>query len=156
MFGRSGWQESNEIQFFMKALLTSVVLLLFATRLGFAAEPKIIELWPEGVPNLKTNWSEEKIVDGRITNVHKPTLLMFAPEAANANGTAIVFCPGGGYVRIAIGGADGVARLLAISIRWASPCSSLNIGWLNTAILRRCRTCCARCGWCVRTRRSLA
>jgi acetyl esterase/lipase len=72
-----------------------------------AAEPKVIELWPEGVPNLKTNWSDEKIVDGRITNVHKPTLTLYTPDPTNANGTAIIYCPGGGYVRLAIGAGGG-------------------------------------------------
>jgi len=93
----------------MKLLLTWFVFISLGCQTIRAAEPKVIELWPEGVPNLKTNWSEEKIVDGRITNVHKPTLLMFAPEATNANGTAVIYCPGGGYVRISIGGADGGA-----------------------------------------------
>ena len=68
-----------------------------------AADPGIIELWPEGVPDLKTNASEEKIVNGRITNVHHPALLVYEPTSGATNGTAMIYCPGGGYVRIAIG-----------------------------------------------------
>jgi acetyl esterase/lipase len=89
----------------MKTLIRILTFLFIACQTLHAAEPKIIELWPEGVPNLKTNWSEEKIVNGRITNVHKPTLLEFAPT--NQNGTAIIFCPGGGYVRLSIGAGGG-------------------------------------------------
>jgi acetyl esterase/lipase len=91
----------------MKPILKSLLLLLFASQTIRAAEPKVIELWPDGVPNLKTNWSDEKIVDGRITNVHKPTLTLYAPDPTNANGTAVIYCPGGGYVRLAIGAGGG-------------------------------------------------
>lgn len=65
--------------------------------------PKVIELWPEGVPGLHKDASDEKMVNGRVVNVHRPTLTVFAPERTNANGTAVIFCPGGGYVRLAVG-----------------------------------------------------
>lgn len=65
-------------------------------------EPKVIELWPEGVPDLHADASEEKNVDGRITNIHHPALLEFSPEQGKTNGTAVIFCPGGGYVRLRI------------------------------------------------------
>ena len=68
-----------------------------------AAPPKVIELWPEGVPDLRKDASDEKLVNGRVVNVHRPTLTVFAPERAKANGTAVIFCPGGGYVRLAVG-----------------------------------------------------
>src|ERR1044071_5884655 len=68
-----------------------------------AAAPKVIELWPEGVPDIRKDASEEKMVNGRVVNVHRPTLTAFAPERAKANGTAVIFCPGGGYVRLAVG-----------------------------------------------------
>jgi len=67
----------------------------------------VIELWPEGVPDLRADASEEKVVNGRVTNVHRPTMLVYAPEPAKAVGTAVIFCPGGGYVRLAIGDAGG-------------------------------------------------
>jgi len=78
-----------------------------------AAEPQVIPLWPEGVPNLKTNASPEKIVDGRISNIHQPSLLVFRPDPTNVNGTAVIFCSGGGYVRIAVNPAgDTITRRL--------------------------------------------
>jgi len=74
------------------------------TTLG-AAEAKVIDLWPEGVPDLKADAGPEKDVGGgRFTNIHHPTLTMFAPE--KPNGTAIIYAPGGGYIRVA-GGVDG-------------------------------------------------
>lgn len=70
-----------------------------------AAEPRVIDLWPEGVPDLKADAGPEKDDGtGRFTNIHHPTLTVFAPE--KPNGTAIIYAPGGGYIRVA-GGRDG-------------------------------------------------
>jgi acetyl esterase/lipase len=91
------------------AFLLAFGMAMLALTAVHAAEPRVLDLWPEGVPGLHTNASEEKIVDGRITNVHHPTLTVYAPDPARANGTAVICCPGGGYVRLAIGedgGAD--------------------------------------------------
>jgi acetyl esterase/lipase len=66
-------------------------------------QPPVIPLWPEGVPGLRPDASPEKIVNERIVNVHWPTLTVYAPEKGKANGTAVIYCPGGGYVRLAIG-----------------------------------------------------
>ncbi|MFL6208669.1 MAG: alpha/beta hydrolase [Pyrinomonadaceae bacterium] len=68
---------------------------------------QVIELWPEGVPGLHADASPEKMVDGRIVNVHRPTLTVYAPARPTTNGTAVIFCPGGGYVRLAVGGSSG-------------------------------------------------
>lgn len=86
-------------------LPTCALLAITASVLG--AEPKILPLWPEGVPDLKSNASDEKIVDGRITNIHRPTLTVFEPRDAPGNATAVIVCPGGGYVRLAIGAKGG-------------------------------------------------
>ncbi len=67
-----------------------------------AADPAIINLWPEGVPGLKADAGPEKeIADGRVSNIHYPSLTVFAPAAGKANGTAVIVCPGGSYVRLA-------------------------------------------------------
>jgi acetyl esterase/lipase len=94
-------------------LLCCFSLLLLALADASAAERLVIPLWPEGVPNLKTNASPEKIVDGRISNIHQPALLVFRPDATNVNGTAVIFCSGGGYVRIAVNtNGDAITRRL--------------------------------------------
>ncbi len=83
-----------------------VALLVAAAAVNAPAQGmnrKVVELWPEGVPGLRADASEEKLVNGRVVNVHRPTLTVFAPERAKANGTAVIFCPGGGYVRLAVG-----------------------------------------------------
>jgi acetyl esterase/lipase len=72
---------------------------------AFAADFKIIDLWPEGVPDLKADGGPEKDDGtGRITNIHHPTLTVFAPE--KPHGTAVIYAPGGGYIRVA-GGVNG-------------------------------------------------
>lgn len=93
----------------MKKLALTVLLLLCSAAVARAAGPKVIPLWPEGVPGLKADAADEKIVDGRVVGVHYPTLTLYAAPADKANGTAVILCPGGGYVRLSIGengGAD--------------------------------------------------
>lgn len=69
-----------------------------------AAQPTVIDLWPEGVPGLKADAGPEKDDgNGRYSNVHRPTLTVYAPPTGRANGTAIIYAPGGGYVRVAAG-----------------------------------------------------
>jgi len=83
-------------------LLTGWVgVLVVGQRVG-AAEPRVIELWPEGVPNLNTNLSGDKVVSNRIVSVQKPSMLVFTPDPTNASGSAVIFCSGGGYVRISV------------------------------------------------------
>jgi acetyl esterase/lipase len=42
-------------------------------------------------------WNEDV-----VTNVTKPTLTLYRPAAGTANGTAIVICPGGGFMALSI------------------------------------------------------
>lgn len=68
-----------------------------------AVEPHVIDLWPEGVPELKPDAGSEKEDNGRFSNIHHPTLTVYAPPAGRANGTGVIYAAGGGYVRVAIG-----------------------------------------------------
>jgi acetyl esterase/lipase len=73
-----------------------------------------IPLWPNGVPDEKGNVGEEHdttMADGdlvagkrviRLTNVSQPTITLYRPSKGNANGTAVVVCPGGGYSILAM------------------------------------------------------
>jgi acetyl esterase/lipase len=42
------------------------------------------------------------VTDRSITNVSQPSVTVYLPTGAKANGTAIVICPGGGYGHLAI------------------------------------------------------
>jgi acetyl esterase/lipase len=86
-------------------VLSLFALLIISPLRSPAAQPApVIELWPEGVPDLKADAGPEKdLGEGRYTNIHHPTLTVFAPPAGTANGTAMIYAPGGGYVRVAAG-----------------------------------------------------
>src|SRR5215471_4283311 len=83
------------------ALAAVAVAAVWPARRARAAE-KVIDLWAEGVPRAKADAPPEHIEDGRVYNVNVPTLTVFAPPAGTANGTAMIVCPGGGYVRLAV------------------------------------------------------
>ena len=69
----------------------------------------VIDLWPEGVPGLHAGAGPTKDDgQGHFTGVHYPTLTVYAPPAGTANGTAVIYAPGGGYVRLATGLNGGI------------------------------------------------
>ena len=73
---------------------------------------KAIALWPEGVPGRKANASGEQFVDGRVVNVHEPSLVYYAPVGVPAR-TAVIACAGGSYARLAMDNeVAGVVRQL--------------------------------------------
>ena len=86
-------------------LLASLLLCVFALNIS-SASPLVIPLWPEGVPGLKSNAVPDVEYDTRITNVHFPTITMYAPDVTKSSGVAVVFSPGGGYVRVGNGRTD--------------------------------------------------
>lgn len=89
----------------MKLRLVGVVAFLAMSPFVRAASaPRVIDLWPEGVPDLRADATPEKDVGGgRFTNIHHPTLTVYAAPAEKANGTGVILASGGGYIRVAIG-----------------------------------------------------
>ncbi len=88
----------------LRPIFTTLFCLVFASAAWAAVQPAVIDLWPEGVPGLKADAGPEKDDgNGRYSNVHRPTLTVYAPAPGQANGTAIIYAPGGGYVRVAAG-----------------------------------------------------
>jgi len=92
----------------------AAVLLLAAGSVAGGAETQIIPLWPEGVPGRLPDGGQERLEDGRVSNVQEPTMTHFSP--ASPTGTAVIVCPGGGYSRLSIirEGQDVAARLNAL------------------------------------------
>jgi acetyl esterase/lipase len=67
----------------------------------------IIPLYDGAIPGSKpvvNKEKDEKGTDGgsRISKVSAPTLSVFLPAKEKANGTAVIICPGGGYVRLSM------------------------------------------------------
>nr|WP_315254625.1 alpha/beta hydrolase [uncultured Duganella sp.] len=81
----------------MKKLL--LVLMLGAAGLASAAN-HVIPLWPEGVPGQR-DIGPEVVGKGYTSNVSEATLTLVSPAVDHPNGTAVIICPGGGYVRMA-------------------------------------------------------
>jgi xylan 1,4-beta-xylosidase len=67
-----------------------------------AAPARVIALWPEGVPGRRPDAGPERIVDGRVVNVHDPSLTYYPPAPGTSTGTALIVCAGGGYARLAM------------------------------------------------------
>lgn len=84
---------------------TAIGLGVFAA--ASAAEPRVIVLWPEGVPGLKADAGPEREENGRFSNIHFPTLNIYPPPANVAHGTAVIYAAGGGYARVAVGANGG-------------------------------------------------
>ena len=75
--------------------------LLLAAALPLAhAAPETFPLWPQGAPGAKSGLGPERFEDGRTSNVSEPTLTVYGPAVDRPNGTAVIICPGGGYVRL--------------------------------------------------------
>ena len=83
----------------MKKIIT--LSLLFITAVLSAQNPIEIKLWPNGAPNSNGIVGNEKqLNEGRVTDVTDPTITIY--PARVPNGLAIIACPGGGYVRLAM------------------------------------------------------
>jgi acetyl esterase/lipase len=78
---------------------------------------QVIPLWPEGVPGWK-DIGPEKVSGTTYSNISNPRLLVFAPPAGTpSSGTAIVYCPGGGYIHVNTGSEiQGIFNPLGVTV----------------------------------------
>ncbi|HUK91202.1 MAG TPA: hypothetical protein VLZ81_12425, partial [Blastocatellia bacterium] len=83
-------------------------LLVMLVLAGAAQAQKVIHLY-DGPPPGSESWKQEekqyfsKVWNTEVvTNVTQPTLTVYMPDAAAANGTAVVICPGGGFHALSI------------------------------------------------------
>jgi acetyl esterase/lipase len=68
------------------------------------AKGQVIPLWPEGVPGWK-DIGPERVTGLTYTHISNPRLIVSPPPAGTpSTGTAIIYCPGGGYIHVATGG----------------------------------------------------
>ncbi|MDB6068728.1 MAG: Esterase/lipase-like protein [Pedosphaera sp.] len=87
--------------------------------MNLIAQEKVLRLYDGPAPGSETWTHHEKesrtnLWQARVAfNVVNPTLTVFPADAANANGTAVVICPGGAFFAISMDGEGGdVARAL--------------------------------------------
>lgn len=103
----------------MKTLLVRAVLSIFFLA-TLASSQEVIPLYPATPPgSTQENYPEKEYFSKAwntevVTNVTKPSLTVFKPSAETKNGTAVVICPGGGFMALSISseGSD-VAKYLA-------------------------------------------
>ena len=83
------------------AAVVAVSSLVYDTAWNPQSDRRVIVLWPEGVPNANPGGGVERLEDGRVYNVQNPTLILVPPDG-QPNGTAVIVCPGGSYMRLAV------------------------------------------------------
>jgi len=78
---------------------------------------QVIPLWPEGVPGWK-DIGPEKVDGTTYTNISNPRLIVYPPPPGTpTTGTAIIYCPGGGYIHVNTGGGiQGIFNPLGVTI----------------------------------------
>ena len=90
----------------MKFFKCIAVIILFHITFNLNAQSYEVNLWKKEIPNSITNSTYEEIqmfedsILVKVSQVKIPTLTIFKPE--KPNGTAVVICPGGGYLHLAI------------------------------------------------------
>lgn len=82
------------------------ILLLFMQATVFSQ--KIVPLYNDSIPNSIAGPDEEKSEINKdgvliVSQVSRPTLGIYLPPPAKANGAAVIICPGGGYSILAAG-----------------------------------------------------
>lgn len=78
-----------------------ILFFSFITTMLYAQTPIELPLWPDGAPNTNGLTGEQEDLDGgRVANVVTPTITVY--RSSCPNGMAIIMCPGGGYVRLAL------------------------------------------------------
>jgi acetyl esterase/lipase len=96
------------IQLLRCALLASCLSAALGAQFAPPVPGQAIELWPEGLPGHHEGGPAEVTRDGHVYHVRTPTLTAYLPAPGTGCGTAIVFCPGGGYVRLPAAPREGV------------------------------------------------
>ena len=83
-------------------------LILLATLLSPLAAANSFPLWPNGAPDSEARATEPETLEGsNVCNVHNPSLTPYLPDPAQATGTAVIICPGGGHKKLCLGHEGG-------------------------------------------------
>lgn len=68
-----------------------------------AQKPIELKVWPNGAPQSNgLTGPEVEMENGRVGNITDPVLYVYPADKAKNTGAALVICPGGGYVRLAM------------------------------------------------------
>jgi acetyl esterase/lipase len=93
-------QELTRNRMKIKNLLALGVCLLLIPTIK-AVGQQVLPLYDGKIPNSIDKPDQEHGTD-RLTKVSRPTLTVFEPLKGKANGTAVIICPGGGYLALSV------------------------------------------------------
>jgi acetyl esterase/lipase len=84
----------------MKFWIAALVMALVAP---VANAQQRIPLYPNGAPRSEARRGEAEVAqDYWVKNIHDPSITVYRPDPAKANGTAVVIAPGGGHALLVI------------------------------------------------------
>lgn len=89
------------------ALLPLSLSATFGAVLNDPVPGRAIELWPEGIAGHRDGGPAEEVREGHVYHVRNPKLEAYLPAPGTACGTAVILCPGGGYVRLPVDAKEG-------------------------------------------------
>ncbi len=85
-------------------LALSAAASLRATPEPFVPSGPMVRIWPGAAPGSEGKTAPERWIEGgapdafhRVTDIHVPTLTVYLPDKAKANGTAVIIAPGGAH-----------------------------------------------------------
>ena len=104
--------------YIQRAMKRTLIILIFALVFHLAyAQEKAIPLYGRDIPNSKkapADYVEKTDTSGWIFKVTEPTITPYFPEKGTANGTAVIICPGGGYiVEVSVTDGSDIAKAFA-------------------------------------------
>jgi acetyl esterase/lipase len=86
----------------MRSKITLLVAVLLTSCALAAAQHPVIVLWPDGAPGSAAKAAPEAVRvtpegDHVVSSVHRPSITVYLPPPATANGAAVLVIPGGGH-----------------------------------------------------------
>jgi len=108
-----------------KYILLSLLFIVDTGSLFSQSDSLVIPLWKNGAPGFENRKNEpEEAKDYWVKNIHNPSITVYFPPAALANGTAVLICPGGGH------------RLLVYKAEGTDPAKYLNRLGITAIVLK--------------------
>jgi acetyl esterase/lipase len=87
----------------MRTSMIPALLFLIAAPLQAQMAPQQISLWQQGAPGFEQRRDEAEIAkDWWARNIHNPSITVYRPDTAKANGAAVVIMPGGGFRELVV------------------------------------------------------
>lgn len=99
----------------MRTPLTWLLLLISGGL--YAQQHKVVRVWPGKAPGSEDWTFSERVVESpgggkTYSNIVDPTLTVYLPDPAKANGAAVILCPGGGMRMLGFQEAERTAEWL--------------------------------------------